>query len=320
VITVMLCLVAVGALAAGVVRVGGPVRVATHVRQDFAVQPERGPAGRLFSARDNGRASYWTVAARMVRRDPVVGDGAGAFALRWPQERPIANDARDAHNLYLETLAELGAVGLALLVLTLAVPLIALHGSRLTGLAPAAAGAYVAFLAHAALDWDWEIPLLVLVVLACGASMLVLAPPGPRVTLTVGPRSLGLLLAAALLVCALVAHVGNQATADATRALARGDDHAAATDARRARGWMPWSYAPWQLLGEAQLASAADQDAVASLRRAAELDPGQWSVWFDLAVAQEGRPAVSALARALDLNPLAAANRQRDATVELPAG
>ena len=60
----------------------------------------------------------------------------------------------DAHSLYLETLAELGLVGLALLVLALAPPLVA--GFR--GVEAAATGGYVAFLIHAGLDWDWELP------------------------------------------------------------------------------------------------------------------------------------------------------------------
>ena len=34
----------------------------------------------------------------------------------------MANEARDAHNLYLETLAELGPIGLVLLLLVLVTP------------------------------------------------------------------------------------------------------------------------------------------------------------------------------------------------------
>ena len=318
-LAVGLCLAAVAALVVGVVRAGGPASLVTHVRHETEARPERGPKGRLLSVRNNGRADYWTVAGRMVERNPVLGDGAGAFALRWPQERPIANDARDAHNLYLETLAELGPVGLVLLLAALATPLLGLRGGRPPGLAPAAAGAYVAVLAHAALDWDWEIPLLTLAALACGASLLVLASNGTDVRLTAGRRCVGLLAAAALLVGALVTHVGNEAAADAARALARGDAPAAATDARRARSWMPWSYEPWQLLGEAQLAAGAHGGALASLRRASRLDPGQWRVWLDLAVAERGERGRSALARATDLNPLGPTRQQNDVTLHVPA-
>jgi hypothetical protein len=78
---------------------------------------------------------------------------------------------RDAHSLYLETLAELGLLGLALLGLALAPPLLA----AFRGASAAAAGGYVAFLVHAGLDWDWELPAVTLAGLLCGAALIALA-------------------------------------------------------------------------------------------------------------------------------------------------
>lgn len=290
----------------GLVRAGGALAVAERVRDSFVAQPpptERGLERRLLSVSGNGRADYWRVALRMVARDPLLGDGAGSFAARWAQERPVENEARDAHNLYLETLAELGPVGLALLAVVLAAPLAVLRSAPRTPPAAAAAAAYVAFLVHAAVDWDWEVPVLVLVALACGASLLVLAPR-PSFPLTAMRRTLGLAVATLALGAALVAHVGNQASASALDALARGDAEAAAAAARRARAWMPWSHEPWQLLGEAQIARNEDAAAAGSLRGAVRLDPGQWSVWYDLALAARGPERVNALTRARELNPL----------------
>jgi hypothetical protein len=301
------CAAAVAVLAVGIVRAGDPRSIVSHVKRGFVAPPpptERGPAGRLLSSRGNGRADYWTVAARMVRRDPMLGDGAGSFAQRWTQERPVANGARDAHNLYLETLAELGPGGLALLLVSLAAPLTVLRRSRSGELAPAAAGMYVAFLVHATLDWDWEIPLLTVLGLSCGVSLIVLAPSRSVAMLTTSRRSLLLVAAAAMLFCALVAHVGNRAAAEATQALSRGETRAATSNALRARTWMPWSHEPWQLLGESQLREGAAEAAIASLRHAVSLDPVQWSVWLDLALAEHGTRAAHARARATDLNPL----------------
>ena len=150
-------------------------------------------------------------------------------------------------------------------------------------------------------------------------SLLVLASTGTDVRLTAGRRCVGLLAAAALLVGALVTHVGNEAAAERGEGVARGDAPAAAADARRARSWMPWSYEPWQLLGEAQLAAGAHGGALASLRRASRLDPGQWRVWLDLAVAERGERARSALARATNLNPLGPTRQQHDVTTHVPA-
>lgn len=295
-------LVAVG----GVVHAGGPTTAAGRLRSSFVGQPpstERGLEHRLLSVSGNGRADYWRVAARMVERDPWLGDGAGSFAVRWARERPTETEARDAHNLYLEALAELGPIGLTLLVIALFSPLLALRRARRIAPASSAAAAYAAFLVHAALDWDWEVPLLVLVALACATSLLALTPGRPVLVLTVRRRALGLTACVALIASALVIHVGNRAAASAVDAIARDDPDTAAASARRARTWMPWSYEPWQLLGEAQLARGEDAAAAASLRRAAGRDPGQWSVWYDLALAARGPERVNALTRARELNP-----------------
>ena len=119
------------------------------------------------------RASLWGVAWHEFAAHIAGGSGAGTFALAWARSGLIETrgGALDAHSLYLETLAELGAVGLVLLLAFLALPLARL--SRLnSGNAPVAAGAYVVFLVHAGLDWDWEMPAVVLAGLCCGAVVL----------------------------------------------------------------------------------------------------------------------------------------------------
>jgi O-antigen ligase len=130
------------------------------------------PAGSLADdlARHGGdRPYYWHVAWQQVSADPFLGAGAGSFHLAWVEERPIPADVRDAHSLHLETLAELGVIGLVLLALALAPPFLA--GSR-GSVAAAATGGYVAFLVHAGLDWDWELPAVTLAGLLCGAALL----------------------------------------------------------------------------------------------------------------------------------------------------
>jgi hypothetical protein len=102
----------------------------------------------------------------------VLGSGAGTFERYWLLYRPVGSFARDAHNLYLETLAELGPFGLALLLAAFGLPLLVLRGRRDPLVATAAAG-YVAYLVHAAVDWDWELPVITLCGLLCGCSVLV---------------------------------------------------------------------------------------------------------------------------------------------------
>ena len=77
----------------------------------------------------------------MVADEPLLGTGAGSFEARFVREGSIGLPARDAHNLYLETLAELGPVGLALLLATVVVPLTAIPRLPVQRVGPAAAAA-----------------------------------------------------------------------------------------------------------------------------------------------------------------------------------
>jgi O-Antigen ligase len=119
------------------------------------------------------RASYYSVAWNdQIRGHPLLGTGAGTFGLYWAESGKQATQggALDAHSLYIETLAELGPVGLILLLVFLAAPLRGLLSRRSAPYVPAAAAAYAAFLMHAGLDWDWEMPAVVVAALcAAGA-------------------------------------------------------------------------------------------------------------------------------------------------------
>ncbi len=115
----------------------------------------------------NDRVAYWRVAAKDLRSHLVVGSGAGTYALYWRSHpEPAQLVPLEAHSLYLETGAELGAVGLALLLATVAFPVsVILRRERILALRDdpirfGAVCAYVALILHAAVDWDWEIPVL----------------------------------------------------------------------------------------------------------------------------------------------------------------
>jgi hypothetical protein len=129
------------------------------------------------------RASYYQVAWHdEYAVHPLLGSGAGTFALYWAGSGHVASrgGALDVHSLYLETLAELGPIGLALLLATLLYPLRAAVAGRRTPFVTAAASAYVAFLLHAGLDWDWEMPVVVVAGLACAAAVVSSTLPGAR--------------------------------------------------------------------------------------------------------------------------------------------
>jgi O-antigen ligase len=143
--------------------------VAVTVVAVAVARQEHGVARTLVG---ENRPHYWGVAWREVELNPVLGSGAGTFERYWLLHRPVGSFARDAHSLYLETLAELGPVGLALLLAALALPLLVLRGRRDPLLATAAAG-YAAYLVHTGVDWDWELPAVTLCGLLCGCSLLV---------------------------------------------------------------------------------------------------------------------------------------------------
>ena len=121
------------------------------------------------------RPEYWNVALADASEHVVLGSGAGSFDDYWLEHRPIPAYVRDAHSLYLETAAELGIAGLALLLTALGTPLVAAARARDRRLVATAAAAYVTFLLHAGLDWDWEMPVATFAGLACGAALLVAA-------------------------------------------------------------------------------------------------------------------------------------------------
>ena len=293
---------AVGALAAA----GGPVDVAERASDAFEESPTPGGGDlqrRLLSASGNGRSDYWRIARTMVEEEPLLGSGAGSFEAHWFRERSVAFHARDAHNLSLETLAELGPVGLALLLGTLALPLLALPTARRFAGAPAAVGAFAAYLVHAGVDWDWEVPAVTVPAIFCAAVLLAWSRPDEPPWLTGRRRGVTLALLAPLAAVALVGHVGNRAAAASIAATEAGDPARGVAEAKRAAAWAPWSEEAWQLRGEAQQQLGEEEAARRSLARALEKNPESWSVWFDLAVASRGEARERALDRASALNP-----------------
>jgi len=116
-------------------------------------------AERLGSVQTN-RFAYWRVAISSWADHPLLGAGSGAFQVEWLRERTIAEGARDAHSLPLETAAELGLAGLLALGLLGAGALTA--AARLQrdapGMGAAAFGALAAWGVHVCLDWGWEMP------------------------------------------------------------------------------------------------------------------------------------------------------------------
>ncbi len=242
---VVLAVLAAGALLGAFVRFGGPVSLVDRAYDAFKAPPEEldstNLTTRLFTFTGGYRVELWTAAWDDYKANPVLGSGPGTYEEYWNLHRPIPHIVRDAHSLYLETLGELGLVGLLLLAIALGAPIVGAWGARREPLAIAAFGAYAAFLAHAAIDWDWELTAVTVPALACAAALIVLRPSG--VPLVPGPRlTVGAAVAAvALAGVALVGLVGAHAVAESREAVqSLPPDYAKAEkQARSARRWAP---------------------------------------------------------------------------------
>jgi len=306
-IVVTLAVVLAGAAATALVRLGGPqaaARRAYHAFNAPAPLVKQDTSERLFSLSGNSRSEYWRVAWREHEHHPWLGGGAGSYQRFWLAYRPSALPVRNAHSLYLQTFAELGPLGLALVVCALAVPFGAVRDARRHPLAPAALGAYVAYLLHAGIDWDWEMTAVTLAALTCGVALLLAARGEEAQPLGRGSRVVGAVVAAVLCMLALLGFVGNRAAAAASEALDRANPSAAETQAQRARRWEPWSPEPWRLLGEAQLEVGKIDQAKRSFRHGLGKDSGDWELWLDLALSSSGRERRAALWHVSRLNPL----------------
>ena len=312
---VLVTVVVIGG-AVAVAQYGGPITLSHKGWHAFKAPPPR-PVDlndRLLSFSGNGRYDLWKVAWRDARAHPWLGSGAGSYERYFLRHQPATvSRVRDAHGLYFETLAELGPVGLTLLAAALLVPLGIAARRRATPLTGAAAGAYVAYLVHAASDWDWELPAVTLAALVCGGAI-VLGGHGSagRWALGVRARAVTLVAVVGLGAFASMGLVGNSALGASRSARRAADLNGAAAEARRARTWMPWSPRPWAALGTAQLAAGLVADAQSSFEKAISIDPGDWTSWANLANASRGAARRRALQQVVALYPRSLLRRDLD--------
>lgn len=186
---------------------GGAAHVSTQARDWISGQwhqfttvdesPDTGTS-RLGSVQ-SARSDLYRVAIAAWRDSPLRGHGSGAFEVDFARDRRVTQNAQDAHSLELETLAELGLVGFAVLIVFLGGLGWGLVRSRRTamplsrGESGAVGAALTAWVVHGAIDWDWQVPALTGFALLLAASALPLgterrrrrhdpapSPPEPR--------------------------------------------------------------------------------------------------------------------------------------------
>ena len=138
--------------------------------------PLSGGAARLETLQSN-RYSYWGVALKAFAAEPIRGVGAGGWAVYWLRDRTSTASPRTPTRCRCRRWPSWGWSALALLAAFLAG--ITGAGARAHRLAPALAGGpaagFVAYIAHAPLDWDWEMPALTMVAMVLGGALIALA-------------------------------------------------------------------------------------------------------------------------------------------------
>jgi hypothetical protein len=299
----VLAVALVATVAAVVVHYGGPSDAWSHARRSLEGNPSASPdvSKRLLSFGSAARIDQWHVAVQEWRGHKVLGTGAGTYAQYWMAARSNAGKVLDVHNLYLETLAELGLSGLVVLVGALLVPLAGAVRSRHLPLVAVAAGGYATWLAHAAYDWDWELPAVTLPALVCAGAILASGRvPGA----VIGRRQAPLVAAAlAIAVVGTLGLVENRSLVQSADHAQRGDYKQALALARRARWLAPWSSDPWSQIAGIRIEQGRRIDAVDAYRHAVAKDPDDWTLWLGLAAQSRGAERAKAVARLRVLAP-----------------
>jgi hypothetical protein len=176
--SVLATVVASVALLLVAVALGAPGRISSGWDEFKGGEGPGSGSGRLGSVAGQNRYQLWSAALRENETKPLTGTGSGSFEFWWNRDGSTAETVRDTHSLYMQTLGELGIVGLALIVAFL-VALFVAGGRRLLAAASrsrpqlaAALAGVAAFCITAVFDWMWQIPVLAVVALLL-ASILV---------------------------------------------------------------------------------------------------------------------------------------------------
>jgi hypothetical protein len=271
--------------------------------------------GRLGSVAGQSRYQLWQAALDENATKPLIGTGSGTFELWWARHGRTGESVRDTHSLYLQTLGELGLVGLFILAAFL-LTLFAGGGRRAVhadtverSLLAAALAGCAAFCLTAVVDWMWQIPVLAVALLLL-ASLLV---SGDRRSEGEGRRSLrapariGFVVIATAAIVAIAIPLASTTLLRDSEADARaGQLHLALNAALTARNVQP-DAAPPRLQQALVLEEQGDLGGAAAAARAAiEREAANWRNWLVLSriEAEQGRAvaAVRAYRRARSLN------------------
>jgi O-Antigen ligase len=267
----------------------------------------------LLTSSGSGRWQFWGAAVSEFRAHPLNGGGAGSWGAWWLQHGTLPGVfTQYAHSLYLEALAELGIVGLLLLLSAVVVAVAGAVRSALvleSGEIAAAAACGIAFFVAAFYDWVWQLAGISIV----GVGMLGFALGAIPSTRSSAAERFGALRPALALV-AVAAIVPQYVILAAGTHLQNSENAFNARDAARARSEAlaakaiePWAASPYLQLGLVSEAQGNYSAAAHWLDEAIRRSRRDWTLWLTAARIDTRRGDVGAarrdLAEARRLNP-----------------
>jgi O-antigen ligase len=314
---VIVCSIIAGvALVLGAFAVTDAPHLVSTKYHEFTDRENTGPArgeARLLSARPEGRFELWDVALDAYRAEPLHGTGAGTYVVQWNKDRESGSHVVNAHSLYLETLSELGIVGLILLVVAIAM-ILGAFAYRARGpdraMFAALLAAGLAWAVHAGVDWDWQMPAVTIWLFAFGGAALARSlrwkRRRPRNELKTTVIRVGGAIACLLLAVVPARVALSQARLNsAIEAMNNNDCQAARSYANDSLSAVSQRPTPYTVMAYCDLMVGHYGSATIALQRALQRDPDNWELHYSLAVARAGAgfDPRGAAQRAALLNP-----------------
>lgn len=278
---------------------------------------------RLENLNSGARYEVWKAALDAAKSEPLTGIGPGTFEFWWAEHGNYPQFMRDAHSLYLESLAEIGPLGLLLIVAIVLGPIVlaamlSLSEGSVSRRAPVAAAAagMVAFAVAAAVDWAWELTVLPVAFLSLAASVV-----GPAASSRANRSSSRFenrawpwfaragfgLVGIVAIALVFIPYEGDRLVRESQAKYRDGDTLAAIDLADEALSIQPYSASASVQKAQLLLERGRTADSVSSAQEAVRNEPDNWQNWYVLSeafyVAGEREKAVLAIRQTLELNP-----------------
>jgi tetratricopeptide (TPR) repeat protein len=304
---------ALAAVAAGAVAAGNPGQRIERSWNEFKNDRPGSSSSYFSHGFGSNRYDIWRVALDEFRAAPAQGVGADNFAVGYLQARRSIEEPLYPHSLELRVLTQTGVVGALLFAAFLAAALLQLAPLLRApaferGVATAAAAVFAYWLIHGSVDWFWELPGLATPAFACLGLAAAVVRQAPSVSPRVGRPALavGLLGACIATVSLALPWLSAKEVQNAARSW-RHDPAQAFERLDRARTLNPLSDRP-DLVAGAIASRVGDRERMAaSFRRALDRNRHNWYAWLELGIAQalngSPRAALADLRRAQELDP-----------------